>query len=83
MQIASFNATTASSRTQKGSPAASEAVTGDRFDFKRDCVDQASWLAQECRARFNCTPGDLMKGPDGFERFSQLAAEWREAHPRD
>lgn len=60
-----------------------EQQSGDRFDFKKDCMDQATWLAQECRARFGCTPNELMKGANGFERFNQLAVEWRTAHPRD
>ncbi|MBS2034169.1 hypothetical protein JST97_04230 [bacterium] len=67
----------------QASPKTTAASSGDRFDFNKDCLDQAGWLAQECKARFNCTPNELMKGPEGFERFSQLAAEWREAHPRD
>ena len=60
-----------------------EANAGDRFDFKKDSADQATWLGQECRARFGCTPNELMKGPEGFARFNQLAVEWRASHPRD
>ena len=80
MQISSLNVATPPTRTQTSGQAG--APLGDRFDFKQDCLDQAGWLAQECRSRFNCTPNELMKGPGGFERFSQLAAEWRDAHPR-
>lgn len=82
MQISSLNQTR-SAATSKVGQQASQSPGGDRFDFQKDCLDQAGWLAQECKARFNCTPNELMKGPNGFERFSQLAAEWREAHPRD
>lgn len=60
-----------------------EQTAGDRFDFKKDLQDQSTWLTQQCRARFGCSPNELMKGPNGFERFNQLAAEWRNANPRD
>jgi len=80
MLITGLQTNTPVARTQS-KPA--EQAGGDRFDFKQDCMDQATWLAQECRARFGCTPNELMKGPGGFERFNQLAVEWRTAHPRD
>ena len=79
MQITGLNSTTPITRT----PSKPVEAGGDRFDFKKDCTDQATWLAQECRARFGCTPNELMKGANGFERFNQLAVEWRTAHPRD
>mgnify|MGYP003584489768 CR=1 FL=1 len=80
MQIYGLQTSTPVTRTQ---PKPTEQCGGDRFDFQKDCTDQASWLAQECRARFGCTPNELMKGSNGFERFNQLAVEWRTAHPRD
>ncbi|MBX3166220.1 MAG: hypothetical protein KF760_02365 [Candidatus Eremiobacteraeota bacterium] len=80
MQISGLHNTTtiAQTRSRPG-----EQAGGDRFDFQQDLQDQANWLAQECRARFGCTPNELMKGANGFERFNQLAVEWRNAHPRD
>lgn len=82
MQITSSSQTRTAATAKVAQPAP-QGAPGDRFDFQKDCLDQAGWLAQECKARFNCTPNELMKGPNGFERFSQLAAEWRDAHPRD
>lgn len=80
MLISGLQTPTPTTRTQTRTV---ETTAGDRFDFKKDSADQATWLAQECRARFGCTPNELMKGPDGFDRFNQLAVEWRAAHPRD
>ncbi len=80
MQIGGLKTSTPITRTQS-QPI--EQTGGDRFDFQKDMQDQSTWLAQECRARFGCSPNELMKGPNGFERFNQLAVEWRTAHPRD
>jgi len=81
MQISGVQSITPTT-SQRSTPAAQE-NSGDRFEFQKDCQDQATWLADQCRNRFGCSPNDLMKGPAGFERFSQLAEEWRTAHPRN
>lgn len=52
------------------------------FDFKQDLKDQSAWLVEQCRARFDCTPDELLQRPGGSEQFHELAVEWREAHPR-
>lgn len=80
MQISGLHTSTPVTRTHS-KPV--EQTGADRFDFKQDMQDQSTWLTQECRARFGCSPNELMKGPNGFERFNQLALEWRAAHPRD
>lgn len=80
MQISGLASTTPTSSQRTARPPAG---SNDRFDFQKDCQDQATWLADQCRSRFGCSPNDLMKGPEGFERFSQLAEEWRTAHPRN
>ena len=80
MQISGFQTTVTTSRR---STSLTQESSGDRFDFQQDCQNQSTWLTEQCRRRFGCAPDDLMKSSAGLERFSQLAEEWRTAHPRN